>query len=219
MARWSDRGRSNLIYTGSSKLKRLIRHLPAYSIRDRGDGLDHKSGSMAAIFICSISPIEGLAKQGRPSMCKDRINGGRWTGAKAPSQPAWALWQWKQRIDKKRPSGSCQLHYQLCSHNLEESLEVISRHMQTHFHAYPIKRLCQEMRGTHPCLERAEWLPHRLPSQTHFLRHLAETFLHDVNDCCMFPASDAAHRLDQALHMIPRHPREVIAMAIHSEIR
>jgi hypothetical protein len=71
MARRPDRGRSNLIYTGSIKLDRLIRHLPAYSIRGKGYGLDHKSGSMAAIFTCSTSPIEGLAKQGRPSMCKN----------------------------------------------------------------------------------------------------------------------------------------------------
>jgi hypothetical protein len=38
MARRSDRGRSNLIYTGSIELDRLIRHLPAYSIRDKGYG-------------------------------------------------------------------------------------------------------------------------------------------------------------------------------------
>ena len=71
MARRSDRGRSNLIYTGSIKLDRLIRHLPADSIRDRGCGLEQKSGSMAAIFTCSISPTEDLAKWGRPSMCKN----------------------------------------------------------------------------------------------------------------------------------------------------
>ena len=32
---------------------------------------DQKSGSMAAIFICLLSSIEGLAKRGRPSMCKN----------------------------------------------------------------------------------------------------------------------------------------------------
>ena len=33
--------------------------------------------------------------------------------------------------------------------------------MQTHFRAYSVKRLCQEMRGAHPCLEGAEWMLHR----------------------------------------------------------
>jgi hypothetical protein len=72
MARWSDRGRSNLIYTGSIKLDRLIRHLPADSTRDKGYGLDDQPGSMAAIYTCLTSPIEGLAKQGRLSMCKNK---------------------------------------------------------------------------------------------------------------------------------------------------
>lgn len=64
MARRSDHGRSNLIYTGSIKLDRLIRHLPAYSIRDRGCGLDHKSGSMAAIFTCSHHRLKAWQNRG-----------------------------------------------------------------------------------------------------------------------------------------------------------
>jgi len=35
--------------------------------------LGTKSGSMAAIFTCLISLIEGLAKQGGPSMCKNVV--------------------------------------------------------------------------------------------------------------------------------------------------
>ncbi len=57
------------------------------------------------------------------------------------------------------------------------------------------------MRGAHPCLERAEWMLHRLPSQTHLLRRLAEAFLHGVNDCFMFPASDAALRAGRTVSL------------------
>ena len=47
-------------------------------------------------------------------------------------------------------SDPSQFHHQLCSHNAQEPLEVISKHMQAHFRSDLIKRLCQEMRGTHP---------------------------------------------------------------------
>jgi hypothetical protein len=87
-----------------------------------------------------------------------------------------------------------QFRHQLGAHHAEESLEVISKHMQAHFRAGPVKGLRKEVRGTHPCLDCAERMLHRLPSQMHLLRRFTEPFRHRINESFMFPSSDATFR-------------------------
>jgi hypothetical protein len=52
-----------------------------------------------------------------------------------------ALWEWKRRVAAEGRSGPGQFHHQLVAHNAEESIKFISKHMQAHFRADPVKGL------------------------------------------------------------------------------
>ncbi len=61
--------------------------------------------------------------------------------------------------------------------------------MQTHLGADAIKRLGQKMGCTHPRLESAKGMFHRLASNTHTVRRLIQTRLHGIKHIFMLPAS------------------------------
>lgn len=63
--------------------------------------------------------------------------------------------------------------------------------MQAHFGTDPFQGPGQEMGGTHPILQRAEWMLNSLSSRPHGFGFLIEAFLHRFQAGFIFPASNA----------------------------
>ena len=64
--------------------------------------------------------------------------------------------------------------------------------MQAHFCTNPLEGSGQEVRTTHPVLDRPKGVFHRLASGTHGVWRLIQASLHDLKDFLMRPAGDAS---------------------------
>ena len=100
---------------------------------------------------------------------------------------------WKARFTKQRPeirgisiSDCCQETRD--SKGLHRSFEVVRENMQAHFGAHTWQGLGEEMRRSHPCLERAERMLDGLASYSRSPRCAVQPLLHRVQYVFVFPA-------------------------------
>src|SRR5271170_2776536 len=81
-------------------------------------------------------------------------------------------------------------HEGLDAHDVHNAGEIVSQYVQRHLSGNPGQRLHQEVRGSHPDLNRAEGMLDRLPSLAHLLRMLIEPALNDFKNVLMLPSAD-----------------------------
>jgi hypothetical protein len=95
----------------------------------------------------------------------------------------------RQRRDVWRPRPH---RYQERSdaHDAHDARPVIGQDVQRHLGGHSRQRLHQEVSGTHPGFDRAEWVLDCLASLTHFFRMLIKPSLHSFENMLMFPSSD-----------------------------
>lgn len=72
--------------------------------------------------------------------------------------------------------------------DFHHSLQVIGEHIQAHFSAHPVQFSSQEVRCSHPLLERPEGMLNSPLSNPHHLRCLVQPALHFLQHSFMFPA-------------------------------
>src|SRR5690349_9794174 len=75
--------------------------------------------------------------------------------------------------------------------HLHYSLDVVSQHMQAHLGANVLESAREEVRCTHPVLQRAEDMLDGASSQRHRIGLPIEPALHRVKNALMFPSRDA----------------------------
>src|SRR6185295_5960749 len=83
------------------------------------------------------------------------------------------------------------------------SLEVVCKDVQAHFGAYMMKCLHEEVRRTHPVLQRSEDMLNRPSSHFHGLRLAIQATLHCIKYRLMFPAPHATLVSRRALSLEP----------------
>src|SRR3974377_534307 len=85
-------------------------------------------------------------------------------------------------------------HERLDTDDVHDAREIVSQYMQGHLGGHARQRFHQEVRRTHPHLERAEGMLGRLAAHAHCLRISTETLLHRFKQVLMFPSRDAPLR-------------------------
>jgi len=76
-------------------------------------------------------------------------------------------------------------HEGLDAHDVHNAGEIVSQYVQRHLSGNPGQRLHQEVRGSHPGLNRAEGMLDRLASLAHLFRMLIEPALNDFKNVLM----------------------------------
>src|SRR5258706_9862227 len=71
------------------------------------------------------------------------------------------------------------------------ALDVVSKHMKTHFRTYTWQSLRQEVRSTHPHLERTERMLHRPAAHSHAVGGAIQSVLHCLENGFVLPTRDA----------------------------
>ena len=81
-------------------------------------------------------------------------------------------------------------HEFLNAENIDDTPQVISQHMQTHFRTHMFEGLHQEVSRPHPELERPEDMFDGTPSLFHLSRVPVQAILHRIQNAFMLPSPD-----------------------------
>ena len=90
-------------------------------------------------------------------------------------------------------------HEFLNTKNVDDPPQVIGQHMQTHFRTHMFDGFHQEVRRTHPELERTKDMFDGTPPLFHLSRVPVQAILHRIQNAFMFPSSDAPFLARRAL--------------------
>src|SRR5476651_1871816 len=75
---------------------------------------------------------------------------------------------------------------------IHDALQVVGQYLKTHFGAYPSERPGQKVCGTHPLLERTEYMLNGTSADGHCIRLPVEPALHGFQNMFVLPSSDSA---------------------------
>lgn len=83
------------------------------------------------------------------------------------------------------------IHGSLEAQDAEDSSEVVRQYVQAHFGRHVLEASSQEVRPTHPVLERSEDVLDGALSHRHRVRHAVQPLLGLVHDTLVLPSPDA----------------------------
>ena len=98
-------------------------------------------------------------------------------------------------------SGRQRFHQTVGIDDFHDPFQVVGEHIQAHLRTNPGQLPRQEVRRTHPLLERPEGMLNRPFSDSHHLRRFAQPKLHFLQYGFMLPASNSSFRARSALRL------------------
>src|SRR3978361_303146 len=111
-------------------------------------------------------------------------------GARGGPAATWgAVWAPTMRL---RPQCTNRLHRSGNAQDVDHALQVVCEHVKTHFGADVGQPARQEVRRTHPVLERSEDVFDGASTQRHGLGLLIQAPLHRIEHPLVLPARDSS---------------------------
>ena len=109
---------------------------------------------------------------------------------KAGARRSWSGNSWVKRLN---------------AHDAYDARQIVGQHVQRHLGGNLRQTLHQQVRRSHPHLQRAEGMLHRLAALAHCLRVLVETLLYRLQNLLVLPACDAPLRTGRAAMFVLHH--------------